>query len=103
MRRFEAGRESVNEDEKVPQASSEVRKVHLENDLERHETKLYHLDEDIVQAESRLKDLKRQRQGLVSHLDEVKRKLQDVTRLVELETEVASLRNQLAVQNGVKD
>lgn len=92
---------SVNEDEKTPQASAQTRKTWLENDLENHTLKLDHLDEEIVQAESKLQNLRRQRQGLLSHVNEVRHKLDDVTKLVDLEMENEVLRREVeSLRNG---
>lgn len=93
----------MNEDEKTPQASAQTRKTWLENDIEHHESKLYHLDAELVELRRKVTAMEGQRRNLVSYLNEAQHKLDDVTRLVELETEVASLRSQLAVKNGVED
>lgn len=85
----------MNEDEKTPQASPTTRKTWLENDLDHHLVKLERLDEEIVQAESKLQNLRRQRQGLLSHVNEVRRKLDDVTKLVDLEAENEVLRREV--------
>lgn len=93
----------MNEDEKTPQASAQTRKTWLENDIKHHESKLYHLDAELVELRRKVTAMEGQRRNLVSYLNEAQHKLDDVTRLVELETEVASLRSQLAVKNGVED
>lgn len=85
----------MDDNEKTPQASAETRKTWLENDIENHELKLDHLDEEIVQVDSRLKDLRRQRANLVSYLNEARHKLDDVTRLVDLEMENQVLRREV--------
>lgn len=93
----------MNENEKTSQASPETRKTRLENDIEHHESKLYYLDVELMELRHKVTALEGQRRNLVSYLNEVQHKLDDVTRLVELETEVAGLRSQLAVKNGVED
>ncbi len=88
----------MNEDEKTPQADVVTRVEWLEGDIENHESKLERLDEELAHLRTRIGDVERQRRNLLSYLNEAHHKLSDLRRIVELETEVASLRLKLPVE-----